>query len=55
MFIVRSAQSSITPFGGAESQQALPLKSYSAPPNGVSSICLSVYKHVTPHGVKSLV
>src|SRR6267142_3741315 len=33
-------------------KSALPVKNHSAPPNGASRSCLSVYKHVTPHGVK---
>src|SRR5947209_6198553 len=36
------------------STSASPLQNYSAPPNGDGGVLISIYKHVTPNGVKAV-
>jgi hypothetical protein len=55
MSIVRSAKRRMNSVRRSGiSTRALPLQNHSAPPNGAIESCSSIYKHVTPHGVKSV-
>jgi hypothetical protein len=42
-----------SPFGGTEGGCGLPLKQFSAPPNGEGVLAVTIYEHVASNGAKS--